>query len=133
MTAEDPAGPWSEPVRVDAPGIDPDLAWDDDGNCWVHFSGGGIQRLRIDDRTGDVLDGPTLAWPGTGLQFPEAPHLFRRGNWWYLLIAEGGTERGARGDHRPGPVPDGAVGELPGESHPQPPQHRPPDPEHRPR
>ena len=107
VTAEDPAGPWSEPVRVDAPGIDPDLAWDDDGNCWVHFSGGGIQRLRIDDRTGDVLDGPTLAWPGTGLQFPEAPHLFRRGNWWYLLIAEGGTERGHAVTIARGPSPTG--------------------------
>ena len=77
-------------------GIDPDLAWDDDGNCWVHCSagGGGILRYRIDDRTGDVLDGPVLAWTGTGLQFPEAPHLFSRDDWWYLLIAEGGTERG---------------------------------------
>ncbi len=108
-TAEDPAGPWSEPVRVEAPGIDPDLAWDDNGNCWVHYSAGGdgIQRLRIDDRTGDVLDGPVLAWPGTGLQVPEAPHLFRRGDWWYLLIAEGGTERGHAVTIARGPSPTG--------------------------
>ena len=41
------------PVRVPVPGIDPDLAWDDEGNCWVHFSGlGGIARCRLepDDR-----------------------------------------------------------------------------------
>lgn len=25
---------------------------------------------------------------------PEAPHLYHRDGWWYLLIAEGGTERG---------------------------------------
>ena len=32
--ADDPAGPWSEPVRIpSAMGIDPDLAWDDDGTC----------------------------------------------------------------------------------------------------
>ena len=31
VTAEDPAGPWSEPTFVDVAGIDPDLAWDDDG------------------------------------------------------------------------------------------------------
>ena len=109
VTAEDPAGPWSEPVRVEAAGIDPDLAWDDNGNCWVHYSAGGdgIWRLRIDDRTGDVLDGPVLAWPGTGLQFPEAPHLFRRGDWWYLLIAEGGTERGHAVTIARGPSPTG--------------------------
>jgi xylan 1,4-beta-xylosidase len=26
--------------------------------------------------------------------FPEAPHLYHIGDWWYLMIAEGGTERG---------------------------------------
>src|SRR5688500_9582251 len=40
VTAEDASGPWSEPTRVAIPGIDPDLAWDGDGNCWVHFSVG---------------------------------------------------------------------------------------------
>ena len=76
-------------------GIDPDLAWDSDGNCWVHFSGlGGIARARIDPRTGDILDVPELTWSGSGLQYPEAPHLFQRAEAWYLLIAEGGTERG---------------------------------------
>lgn len=30
VTADDPAGSWSDPVRVTGtPGIDPDLAWDD--------------------------------------------------------------------------------------------------------
>ncbi len=45
---------------------------------------------------------------GTGLKFPEAPHLYHRGEYWFLLIAEGGTERGhsvsiARGDSPVGP------------------------------
>ena len=36
--AEDPAGPWSEPVRIpSAMGIDPDLAWDDDGTCLMSY------------------------------------------------------------------------------------------------
>jgi beta-xylosidase len=94
VTAEDPAGVWSAPVFVDVLGIDPDLAWDDDGTCWLHTALGAISRARIDDRTGEVLDGPVVTWSGTGLQHPEAPHLLRRGDRWYLLIAEGGTERG---------------------------------------
>jgi xylan 1,4-beta-xylosidase len=94
VTSQDPAGPWSEPVEVEIQGIDPDLCWDGEGNCWVHFSGIGIRRVRIDHRTGAVLEGPDLTWSGSGLLAPEAPHLFRRGAWWYLLIAEGGTERG---------------------------------------
>ncbi|MFY1702154.1 glycoside hydrolase family 43 protein [Micromonospora sp. WMMA1923] len=92
VTAEDPAGPWSDPVWLDLPGIDPDLAWDDDGTCWCAFSG--TQLARIDPATGTVLEGPWPGWTGTGLQYPEAPHLYRIDGWWYLLIAEGGTERG---------------------------------------
>ena len=35
ITATDPAGPWSEPhVLEGAPGIDPDLFFDDDGRVW---------------------------------------------------------------------------------------------------
>lgn len=92
VTAEDPAGPWSDPVRLEVPGIDPDLAWDDEGGCLVTTSG--IAQCRVDDVTGERLSEPQKLWSGTGLQFPEAPHLYRRGDWWYLLLAEGGTERG---------------------------------------
>ncbi len=92
VTADEPAGPWSDPVWIDLPGIDPDLAWDEDGNCWCAFQGVGVAR--IDPETGKVLEGPLPAWSGTGLQWPEAPHLHRVGEWWYLVIAEGGTERG---------------------------------------
>jgi xylan 1,4-beta-xylosidase len=72
VTAQDPAGRWSDPIGVDVFGIDPDLAWDDDGNCWVHTALGAISRCRIDDHTGEVLDAPTTTWSGTGLQYPEA-------------------------------------------------------------
>lgn len=108
VTATDPAAGWSDPVGIDIQGFDPDLAWDDGGNCWVHFSTGEcIMRCRVDDRTGAVLEPPEPAWAGTGLQFPEAPHLIRRGDTWYLLIAEGGTERGHTVAIARGPTPAG--------------------------
>ncbi len=108
VTSADAAGPWSDPVPVAVAGIDPDLAWDDDGNCWLHFSGlGGIARCRIDDATGEVLEGPVPTWAGTGLQHPEAPHLFRRDGTWHLMIAEGGTERGHAVSIARGPSPVG--------------------------
>src|SRR5690349_20119155 len=35
---DDPAGPWSDPVHVGgAIGIDPDLAWDRDGQCYLSW------------------------------------------------------------------------------------------------
>ena len=36
MTATDPAGPWSDPVWLDARGIDPSIFFDDDGRVWLH-------------------------------------------------------------------------------------------------
>jgi xylan 1,4-beta-xylosidase len=108
VTSADPAGPWSDPVDLPITGIDPDLAWDEDGRCWVHFSGlGGIGRCRIDPETGDLRSEPEATWSGTGLQFPEAPHLFQRDGRWYLLIAEGGTERGHCVSVARGPSPAG--------------------------
>jgi xylan 1,4-beta-xylosidase len=108
VTSKDPAGSWSDPVPVPVPGIDPDLAWDRDGNCWVHFSGlGGIARCRIDSDTGAFLDEPNLTWSGTGLQYPEAPHLYEHEGMWYLLIAEGGTHAGHCVSIARGPSPVG--------------------------
>ena len=109
VTATDPAGPWSDPVRLRVRGIDPDLAWDADGSCWVHYSNGHrIERCRIDPEEGTVLDDPEAIWSGTGGQYPEAPHVFERDGVWYLVLAEGGTERGhaisiARGKAPTGP------------------------------
>lgn len=114
-------GPWSEPVRIpSAVGIDPDLAWDDDGTCLMTYAGfgpnggEGIVQSPIDPLTGEVLAERIRLWGGTGGKFPEGPHLYRVGDWWYLLIAEGGTERGhavtiarsrsPRGPFEPGPA-----------------------------
>jgi xylan 1,4-beta-xylosidase len=107
VTADDPAGPWSDPTFVPMLGIDPDLCWDSDGNCWLHYAIGAIHRCRIDDRSGEVLEGPVPTWSGAGLQSPEAPHLYERDGTWYLLIAEGGTERGHAVSVARGPSPVG--------------------------
>jgi xylan 1,4-beta-xylosidase len=107
FTATDPAGRWSEPVRVSGvTGIDPDLAWDDEGRCWCTYAG--IYQVRIDPETGRSYGRPRRLWSGTpGAQAPEAPHLYRVGDHWYLLIAEGGTERGHAVSVARGPAPDG--------------------------
>jgi beta-xylosidase len=92
VTADRAEGPWSDPIWLDVPGFDPDLAWDSDGNCLCTVAGG--QQARIDPERGTVLEGPWPVWAGTGLDSPESPHLYQRGDWWYLLIAEGGTHTG---------------------------------------
>jgi len=79
---------WSDAVTFDAPKIDPDIFWDEDGKVYVATQGIIIQEMNID--TGDM--GPATAlWNGTGGVWPEGPHLYKKDGWYYLLIAEGGT------------------------------------------
>ncbi len=126
FTATDPAGPWSDGDLILAHdgsgsvnGIDPDIAWDAEGNVYITYSGLiltggdigqhlGIQQVRVDLERHRALEEPRSLWSGTGGGFPEAPHLYEIDGRWYLLIAEGGTERGhgisiARGDAPVGP------------------------------
>jgi beta-xylosidase len=130
FTAADPAGPWSDGVTIEGVGgIDPDLAWDDDdtgaGTAYVTFSGlyttgeqmgqhKGIQQVRVDLAAGKALEEPRSLWSGTGLKFPEAPHLYHRGDHWYLMIAEGGTERGHSVSVARGRSPQGPFAGYPG-------------------
>ncbi|MDT0169019.1 family 43 glycosylhydrolase [Pseudarthrobacter sp. BRE9] len=97
FTATDAAGPWSDGAVIEAvDGIDPDLAWDDDGTAYVTFARhpDAIRQVRVDLATGTALEEPRPLWSGSGLYAPEGPHLYLRGGWWYLLAAEGGTDRG---------------------------------------
>jgi hypothetical protein len=111
VTSTNPRHGWSDPVPIPVgPGIDPDLSWDEHGTCHLTWSapgrsGAAIWQCQVDETTGSVLTQPTEIWAGTGGAYTEGPHLFAIGGRWYLVAAEGGTERGhcvvvARG---PGP------------------------------
>lgn len=97
MTTEDPfsSDAWSDPVHFSFPGFDPSPFWDDDGATWV--SGAhtaayypGIMHAQLDFTTGEIGD-IIMPWNGTGGASPEAPHIWKRDGWYYLLLAEGGT------------------------------------------
>lgn len=106
VTARDPAGPWSEPHWLDdVPGIDASIFFDDDGKCyimgtarnWPDGRGGlrqGIWAAEYDIAHFRLAGEPAALWGGAmaGVASPEAPHLYHIGDWYYLLIAEGGTE-----------------------------------------
>lgn len=89
---EDPAGEWSDPVSVDIGGIDPSLYFEN-GRCW--YTGtcdSWIVLCEIDPMTGEKKSEVRNIWQGTGGRYPEGPHIYRKDGWYYLLIAEGGTE-----------------------------------------
>ena len=102
MTSPNPTGPWSPPVYLNASGNDPSLFHDDDGRKWLvntrfdrvpnnrEHSGTLLQEYSVKEKR---LVGPSkLVFEGTGLCFPEGSKLFKRAGWYYLVIAEGGTE-----------------------------------------
>jgi xylan 1,4-beta-xylosidase len=103
LTAENPEGPWSNPHIIEgAPGIDPDIFFDDDGTVWyigMHeprdkaFDGEReiwIQELDVNNFS---LKGERhYLWRGAcGGVWAEGPHIYKKDNNYYLMIAEGGT------------------------------------------
>ncbi|MBD0779628.1 glycoside hydrolase family 43 protein [Maribacter sp. ANRC-HE7] len=90
VTASNPAGPWSDPIYVDVPGIDPDLFFDDDGKAYVISSP--FILYEIDLATGKLLTEGRKVWNGTGGRYAEGPHLYKKDGFYYLMGAEGGTE-----------------------------------------
>ena len=90
----DPSKGWSEPVWLEQGGIDPSLYFED-GVCYmVSNPDGCIYLCTIDPLTGKTLSPSKPLWKGTGGRYPESPHIYRRGGWYYLMISEGGTEMG---------------------------------------
>lgn len=92
VTADDPAGEWSEPVWVEGKWIDPSLFFDDDGRVYFQHSGGGIWQTEIDIQTGKHLTPFKLLSPGMVGKDIEGPHLYKIKGKYYLMAAEGGTE-----------------------------------------
>ncbi len=105
VTATDPAGPWSEPYRLnDAHGIDPSLFFDDTGRVWYTGSrlieGSDYKKghteiwlQELDLAKMRLVGEQSVIWDGAvkGAVWSEAPHLYRINGRYYLLTAEGGT------------------------------------------
>lgn len=100
VTAEDPAGPWSDPVYVSMKSIDPSMFFEDGKTYFMtpqtKTKGAvrGIYMAEIDPADGRLLTEERLLWQGSGGKCLEAPHLYHIGEYYYLTAAEGGTEYG---------------------------------------
>lgn len=105
ITARDPKGPWSEPYWIEGTqvGIDPDLFFDDDGQVYYisttpygspEYDSQQILISAIDLENSRLTGKPWVLWGGAvkGAHSPEAPHLYKKDGWYYLMIAEGGTD-----------------------------------------
>ena len=90
VTATNPAGPWSDPIWIEAQGIDPDLFFDEDGRVYVISST--FELHEIDIKTGKYISEGLKVWNGTGGRWAEGPHIYKKDGFYYLMAAEGGTE-----------------------------------------
>jgi xylan 1,4-beta-xylosidase len=94
-------GEWSDPVHLNNSGFDPSLFHDDDGRkylvnmLWDHRPGqnrfGGIVLQEYSPSAGALVGERRMIFPGTAIGFTEAPHLYKRDGYYYLIVAEGGT------------------------------------------
>jgi alpha-N-arabinofuranosidase len=110
ITAENPSGPWSDPVWLEgADGIDPSIFFDDDGKVWFcathsfplgqSFPGDNEIYIREIDlsllkKGKNPLIGENIGiWRGAlrDAVWSEGPHIYKIDGWYYLLYSEGGT------------------------------------------
>lgn len=92
---DNPAGEWSEPVVIDfaVGSCDPTLYFEDD-KCYFLWKEGDIKICEIDVKTGKQLGEIHHLGVGLGGRYPEGPHIYKKDGYYYLLLAEGGTEHG---------------------------------------
>lgn len=94
-------GEWSDPIFLNSSGFDPSLFHDDDGRkylvnmLWDHrpgqnrFAGIVMQEFSMTERR--LIGERHNIFKGTSIGFTEAPHLYKRNGYYYLITAEGGT------------------------------------------
>jgi xylan 1,4-beta-xylosidase len=95
--ADDIRGPWSDPISLNLHGIDPGHVVGEDGKRYLFVNG--IRRIRLTDdglATEGKLEMAYAAWQYpkdwvVEMFAPEGPKLLRRGEWFYLITAVGGT------------------------------------------
>jgi alpha-N-arabinofuranosidase len=103
ITAQNVKGPWSDPHIIEgAPGIDPDIFFDDNGR--VYYIGtqdvtqpndngiGEIWVQQLDIKEWELIGERKAIWQGAcGGCCVEGPHMYKKNETYYLMIAEGGT------------------------------------------
>ena len=94
-------GEWSDALYLNSSGFDPSLFHDDDGRkylvnqLWDHRPGrsrfAGIVLQEYSPTQRRLIGEPRNIFKGTAIGFTEAPHLYKRNGYYYLITAEGGT------------------------------------------
>jgi beta-xylosidase len=103
ISADKIEGPWSDPVKLNIPMIDPGHIVDQIGNRYLYFSSGSYVPLSKDGVS--VIGKPVHSYDGWKIPEDwsielfalEGPKLMKHGEYFYLTVAEGGTAGPATG------------------------------------
>lgn len=92
---DNPAGEWSDPIVIDFAigSCDPTLYFEGD-KCYFLWKEGDIKICEIDVETGKKIGDIHHLGTGLGGRYPEGPHIYKKDGWYYMMLAEGGTEHG---------------------------------------
>lgn len=102
VTCDTIDGEWSEPIYLNSSGFDPSLYHDEESGkkylvnmVWDqrvhHHSFNGIVLQEYDGKEQKLIGKPEMIFRGTDIKLTEAPHIYKVGDYYYLLTAEGGT------------------------------------------
>jgi len=105
ITASDIKGPWSEPVYLHSAGFDASILHDDDGKKYIvslewetregYEKPGAVCIAEYSPVEKKIIGYPKRFWQGgTDRGCIEAPHLYKRKGFYYIMCAEGGTGYG---------------------------------------
>lgn len=94
-------GEWADPIYLNSAGFDPSLYHDEDGRKYLlnmvwdqrvnNHSFSGIHLQEYCTKENKLIGKPVNIFKGTDLKLTEAPHLYKKDGYYYLLTAEGGT------------------------------------------
>ncbi len=105
ITASDIKGPWSEPIYLHSAGFDASILHDDDGKKYIvslewetregYEKPGAVCIAEYSPVEKKIIGYPKRFWQGgTDRGCIEAPHLYKRKGFYYIMCAEGGTGYG---------------------------------------
>lgn len=105
ITAKNIEGPWSEPVYIHSSGFDASILHDNNGRKYIvslewetregYEKPGAICMVEYSPEKKEAIGYPKRIWNGgTDRGCIEAPHLTKRGDYYYIMCAEGGTGYG---------------------------------------
>ena len=105
ITASDIKGPWSEPIYLHSAGFDASILHDDNGKKYIvslewetregYEKPGAVCIAEYSPVEKKIIGYPKRFWQGgTDRGCIEAPHLYKRKGFYYIMCAEGGTGYG---------------------------------------